>query len=211
MCGVMSAQWGKKRSSGVNILLFIVTLGVYWFVWLYKTFGEVARVQQRDLNLGTWIGILAVAYALSFTASVVHGVQEIQQDLEERSKGEKPDFAAAFKPRFTGVYLASVVLNIVLYLLQIVLLIRVTNLVSESFLPLNDPYAKPPPVALAVLFCVLYAVGWIPYVGLLFTLAALVLSIIWVVAVQRAVNRYWDVQWWRANPRPPAVPTSPVA
>lgn len=40
-----SGAVGKPRSIGVSILLAIVTLGIYTYVWTWKTHGEIKNTQ----------------------------------------------------------------------------------------------------------------------------------------------------------------------
>jgi hypothetical protein len=52
-------ELGKPRSIGITILLFIVTLGIYGFVWTYKTFDEMKRYSGNGVGglIGLIIGI----------------------------------------------------------------------------------------------------------------------------------------------------------
>jgi hypothetical protein len=43
---------GQVRSTGVSILLYIVTIGIYGFVWYYKTHDEMKRHSNEGLGGG---------------------------------------------------------------------------------------------------------------------------------------------------------------
>src|SRR4051794_15221897 len=47
---------GKQRSTGICILLAIVTLGIYALVWVYSTAKEMK--QHSGTGLGGWIALL---------------------------------------------------------------------------------------------------------------------------------------------------------
>jgi hypothetical protein len=47
---------GRQRSIGVSILLAIVTLGIYTWVWTYKTYEEMSR--HTGLGVGGVVGLV---------------------------------------------------------------------------------------------------------------------------------------------------------
>jgi hypothetical protein len=47
---------GKQRSTGISILLAIVTLGIYAFVWVYSTAKEMKT--HTGTGLGGWLAVL---------------------------------------------------------------------------------------------------------------------------------------------------------
>src|SRR5436305_1056099 len=51
-----SGSLGKQRSTGISILLAIVTLGIYAFVWVYSTAKEMK--QHSGTGLGGGIALL---------------------------------------------------------------------------------------------------------------------------------------------------------
>ena len=54
-----AGQWGpkgKQRGIGVSILLAVVTLGIYTFVWVWKTQNEIKR--HAGIGVGGPLGFL---------------------------------------------------------------------------------------------------------------------------------------------------------
>jgi len=51
-----SGQPGQPRSIGMSILLAIVTLGIYTYVWVYKTHAEIKRFS--GVGVGGGLGLL---------------------------------------------------------------------------------------------------------------------------------------------------------
>jgi MFS family permease len=47
---------GRRRSIGVSILLAIVTIGIYTFVWVYKTHNEIKR--HSGIGVGGVVGLV---------------------------------------------------------------------------------------------------------------------------------------------------------
>ena len=48
----MGGSFGKSRSVGAAIVLSIVTLGIYYFIWLYKSFSEIKRWRGQGISGG---------------------------------------------------------------------------------------------------------------------------------------------------------------
>jgi len=199
------ATAGKQRSAGVDLLLFVVTLGVYWWVWLAKSFGEVARSRNVDLGarkfipllVALWLAVLAVAGTMAATM--------ISAAVNRASSSTTPP---AFNPlevwqKNLPVAIAWVLLTLAFYGVQLVYLRKATTMVADATRGLGGPGARPPSPALAVAFCALFAFGWVPFLGSLGNLAALIIAIIWVVQVQGAMNGYWQT-------RQPAMPLPPM-
>jgi hypothetical protein len=53
---VPAGPLGHQRSVGVSILLAVVTLGIYTYVWTYRTQGEIKR--HSDIGVGAGLGLL---------------------------------------------------------------------------------------------------------------------------------------------------------
>lgn len=179
---------GKKRSPGVDILLFVVTLGIYWFVWNYKAFTEFGEHRGKDLKAGMWIPILVVLWILTigvFTYSVATA-PELAPDASFEEQ-----FQAGVDDYLRPAVLAGTALSVVYYILQLLYQKPATDAVREAAKEhaLNEE-ANP---TLAVLFNVFFAAGQaIPVVGGLLGLAAVIIAIVWVVQVQKTLNEYWD-------------------
>jgi hypothetical protein len=50
----------KYRSLGVQLLLFIVTIGLYGFYWFYSTATEMAQLEKREEPTVLWTLLLFV-------------------------------------------------------------------------------------------------------------------------------------------------------
>jgi hypothetical protein len=62
---------GKPRSIGVSILLAIVTIGIYTYVWTYKTHDELKR--HTGQGLGGGIGLLIYFFVSPVTYFLIPG------------------------------------------------------------------------------------------------------------------------------------------
>jgi hypothetical protein len=62
--GGQAGPIGKVRSTGLCILLAVVTLGIYALVWYVKVHGEMKRFSGRGLGGG-------LAFVLAFVVSIV--------------------------------------------------------------------------------------------------------------------------------------------
>lgn len=180
---------GKKRSPGINILLFVVTLGIYWFVWLYKAFDEFGKHRGKDLKGGMWIALLVTA--------LVIGIAVLGYASE--TAPEPPGFDAPFEEIIQyeidaatePIFLVGGFLMLVFFVLQLIYVKGATSTIHEAAQGhglSND--ANP---ALAVLFNLFIGIGVIlPLVGDLLALAGWIIAIVWVVQVQKTLNEYWD-------------------
>lgn len=54
---------GKKRSPIGVLLLAIITFGIYFFVWYYKTNREMMEVTQQPWGVGLWTFLLFIPIA----------------------------------------------------------------------------------------------------------------------------------------------------
>jgi hypothetical protein len=80
-----TGEVGNTRSVGLSILWFVLTLGIYSFFWIYRTFDEMKRYSGEGLGgpLGlvlyivcVFIGFIAVAIPGVFVSSEVQGLYE---------------------------------------------------------------------------------------------------------------------------------------
>ena len=156
---------GQIRGTGVTFLLFVVTFGIYGYVYNYKVHDEIKR--HSGLGLGGGIALL-----LTFIASVAMPFLTPNEvgGLYSR-RGEKPPVRA-----WTGLWvtLPTVVGYIVLFSL-----LAASGGFSSST---NADGATTSSAGSAA------AIG----VGfLVFALAALTGGIVWFVKTNGALNRYW--------------------
>jgi hypothetical protein len=195
---------GKQRSPGIVILLCVVTLGIYWFVWTRKAFGEVAESKGRPLPFVFWTIAL-----VAWIASAVIAASRIPEELAKI--GEKPETAPSIPTmiqdsladQFSPIGLAVIAVGAVMYLAQMLYLRPANELVRETA---NETRGAAPSSALVVLFSVLIIVGSaVPLIGAIFSLAGFVIAIVWIVQVQQAINRYWQFRQYNP-PTPPMAP-----
>ena len=201
---------GKVRSPGINILLFVVTLGVYWFVWMYKAFNEVARSRGRDIKAGMWVALLAVVWAVGIVVASVAGISTFLEQMEEQGEGATappPTFEELFQPEYTPLTISAMVVSVVFYLLQLFYLRNANVVVNEVLVSAGLPPGPAPALALA--FNLLYIVGQVPLIGIVASLGGLVVAILWVVQIQGAINRYWQPRGY-GQPMPPPSAGSPM-
>src|SRR5687767_10112440 len=62
---------GKQRHPAIDILLFFVTIGVYWFVWMWKAFGEVERFKGADIKRTAYLVPMILIYAVVFVLGMI--------------------------------------------------------------------------------------------------------------------------------------------
>lgn len=75
---------GRERGTGVSILLFVVTLGIYSYVWFYQVHAEMKR--HKGSGLGGGLALLLtvlVGFAMPFVTSAEVG--ELYRLREERA------------------------------------------------------------------------------------------------------------------------------
>lgn len=178
---------GKKRSPGIDILLFIVTLGVYWFVWNYKAFNEFAKHRGQDLKSGTWVAILVVVWIVTIVVASYNfaTTPEVPADVSVEES-----FEYTIENALRPAAIAAALLGIVYYILQLLYQKPATQAVKEAGQQLS--LTKDANPTLAVLFNLFFLLGQMPIIGGLFALIGVVLAIIWVVQIQNALNEYWD-------------------
>lgn len=191
---------GTKRSPGVNLLLFIVTFGVYWFFWLYKAFTEVAEKEQKPFPARKWLPALAILWVVAGGIGIYNIVSGFRDRASSGSTSPGNPFANRIPDFADPFILAAMAVSLVFYLLQLVYVKQAHAVVEDAAKRIGDP--NPPNGTLAILFNVLAAASQIPLVGSLIGLGATVCAIIWVVQTQAAMNRYWD----RTLMAPPAPP-----
>jgi hypothetical protein len=80
---------GETRSIPLSILWAILTLGIYTFVWVYRTHEEIKRYSRNGiggvLGLVIWLVIGIVTYFV-----VPSEVRFMYEDLDEGGKGSSP-------------------------------------------------------------------------------------------------------------------------
>lgn len=83
---------GNTRSVGLSILWFILTLGIYSFFWVYRTFDEMKRYSGQGLGgpLGLVIYLACVFVAPIAVAITGVFVSSEVQNLYERDGREAP-------------------------------------------------------------------------------------------------------------------------
>jgi hypothetical protein len=180
---------GKKRSAGINILLFIVTLGIYWWVWLWKAFGELERHKGANLRRTMFLIPMILVWVIMLGIAGANGAAQIKKFADQASKSDPnaaPNFAQ-FQPTYGALYFAGAALGIVLYGLQLAFLLPATKLVAASV----PPGTEAPAVGLVMGFNIAFMAGPIPVLGGLASLAGLILAIVWVVKTQQALNAIW--------------------
>jgi hypothetical protein len=223
----------KRRSPGLILLLFIVTFGIYWFVWIHKAFQEVADergVTRERAPLLAPMVILWVLYVALVAGVMITALAQATEDTADRPD-DSDAFSTAYESRLADlapIAGAGGLLGAGLYGVQLAYLKPANRLVAS--LPAASQGGSPPSDTVLTLFCSLYiANGLIGFVGgflpqgtpgaqgvstaaLLLNVAAIVLSIVWVVTAQGAINRHWaskqqatHMGGWVSNPQTPAA------
>lgn len=204
------AQLGKSRSAAKVILLSIVTLGIYWFVWISRNFQEVARHRDRDLKPKKWIWILVSVWILGLAFLAADAVAKDIDRIRDPNPYQPPGLRDALFPAYTPFRIAAVTLAAAYYALQLAYLRRAETIVREAITGIQGANAPHP--SFLVLFNAFFAIGGIPILGTILNMAATVLAILWIVRVQDSVNRYWQF-WAVTTPMPftPAPSAEPVS
>jgi hypothetical protein len=73
---------GQTRSIGISILLAIVTLGIYTYVWVYKTHKEIRRFSGRGAGRG--LGLLLYIFLSPVTWFLIPS--EVRELYEGRGR-----------------------------------------------------------------------------------------------------------------------------
>ncbi len=95
---------GKRRNAGLILFLFIITFGIYFFFWLYKTVKELRNNFGEDVPLspgwavgGLFIPIFNIGWIFYMTFTLMKSIVRI----EEKYYGKAAGFH--FHPILTGV------------------------------------------------------------------------------------------------------------
>ena len=180
---------GRTRPTGTTILLFVVTFGIYGYVYNYQVHDEMKRHSGRGIGGG-------VALLLTFLANVAMPFLTPHEvgNLYER-KGQRPPVRA-----LTGLW--AVVPVVFGYAL---LLIGVVGVVASTS---QDPATgrTSDPSTGAIVFLVTAFV--------VFLAVSIGGGVVWFVKTNTALNRYWEALQRGglsaapapAAPPPPATP-----
>lgn len=199
-----------KRSPAGNVLLFVVTLGVYWFVWLYNAFRELADDRRERLRVYPWVGTLVllhlghVALGGTYLAKVIIAFSRTQSLPEPR-------------PPLDPVSMAIAILVVAFYLVQFEFLLRGDRILRRATTAEHLP--RPPPAELVFGLNVLLAVSVLPgflapgysWMGAAVSMAGLILATVWVLLFQNCLNQYWDARMLgaRLGQGPAPLPIEP--
>jgi hypothetical protein len=158
---------GRVRPTGTSILLFIVTLGIYGYVYNYQVHDEMKRHSGRGIGGG-------IALLLTFLAGIAMPFLTPHEvgNLYER-KGQRPPVRAI-------VGLWALIPTIVGYVLMVVALVTLASTTSTD--PVTGRSTDPSTGAIAFL---LIAV-------VVFVATAIAGGVIWFVKTNGALNRYWE-------------------
>src|SRR5688500_3907058 len=63
---------GEPREAGMNILLYVVTGTVYWFIWLEKAVREFIRKRRGTFNTKPVYFVLAPLWVIGVTLWTLH-------------------------------------------------------------------------------------------------------------------------------------------
>ena len=91
---------GKIRPTGITILLFIVTLGIYGFVWYFKTHEEMKQHSGQGLG-----GLVAVLLAIFIGIASPFIVSSEVGGLYRRAGRPEPVSAVTALWYFPGMFL----------------------------------------------------------------------------------------------------------
>jgi len=81
-----SGRVGSTRSIGLSILWTILTLGIYTFIWIYRTYDELKGYRRSGLGGPVGLIIYIVCAIVGFVAITITGVlvwSEIGELYEE--------------------------------------------------------------------------------------------------------------------------------
>ncbi len=122
---VGAGQPGKVRPTGIAMLLFVVTLGIYGFVWFYLVHEELKRHTGRGLG-----GLVALLLAVFVTPVVPFFTSDETGKLYAARGPEKPVTA------LTGLWYFP---GIVLVFLPIVWFVKTNGALNEYWRSLGAP------------------------------------------------------------------------
>src|SRR3990172_461572 len=89
--GVAAARGpvGNTRSVGLSILWAILTLGVYTYIWVFRTHEEIKRYSGN--GVGGWLGLVIYIVISPITWFLVPSeVRYLYEDLDGGAKGSAP-------------------------------------------------------------------------------------------------------------------------
>ena len=82
-------QLGETRSIGLCILWAILTLGIYTFIWVFKTQEEIKRYSHN--GVGGWLGLVIYIVISPITWFLVPSeVRYLYEDLDGGGPGSAP-------------------------------------------------------------------------------------------------------------------------
>lgn len=165
---VQSGPPGTVRSTGKTILLFVVTLGIYSYVYNYQVHDEMKRHSGRGLGGG-------IALLLSLLAGVAMPfLTPNEVGALYTRRGDKPPVRA-----WTGLWVIIPAVVGYIVLIATVVAIAATNTSTTSDGSTSNDLSTGQGVGLAL--------------GLLgFGLASITGSVVWFVKTNGALNRYWQ-------------------
>lgn len=181
---------GRVRPTGVSILLYVVTLGIYGLVYNYQVHDEMKRHSGRGIGGG-------IALLLTFLAGVAMPFLTPHEvgNLYER-KGQRPPVKA-----LTGLW--SLIPVIVGYIAFFIAIIGVAATTTTDPVTGQDTDPSGGAVAGLVIAFVLFFGGFIAG------------GIVWFVKTNGALNAYWETLGRggftsgaapAASPVPPSTP-----
>jgi len=100
MGGYGTGQLGQVRGTGITMLLFFVTLGIYGFYWYYVTHEEMKRHNGRGLG-----GVLALVLALFVGIVMPYLTSDEVGNLYEARGQPKPVSALTGLWSFPGIFI----------------------------------------------------------------------------------------------------------
>ena len=156
---------GRTRGTGVSILLFVVTFGIYGLVYNYKVHSEMQRHSDRGIGGAIALLLTVIAgIAMPFVTSSEVGSLYVR-------RGDKPPVKAV-----TGLWaLLSLVLAYLVYVIAIVAAaVGGTSVAQDGSPQLGDGSGAALALA-AVAGVAIYLAG----------------AITWFVKTNGALNRYW--------------------
>ena len=178
---------GRVRPTGVSILLFFVTFGIYGYVYNYQVHDEMKRHSGRGIGGG-------IALLLSFLAGVAMPFLTPHEvgNLYER-KGQRPPVRA-----LTGLW--SLVPMVVGYVLFFAVFLATATVSSDSGAGQGDSLSGGAVAGLLLSFVLLLG-------------GFLVGGLVWFVKTNGALNAYWETLsrgGFTTADAPPAVPSPPA-
>ena len=164
---MQSGPPGTVRSTGKTILLFVVTLGIYSYVYNYQVHDEMKRHSGRGLGGG-------IALLLSFLAGVAMPfLTPNEVGALYIRRGDKPPVRA-----WTGLWvIIPAVVGYIVLIATVVAIAATTSKTSDG--STSNDLSTGQGVGLALGF-------------LGFGLASITGSVVWFVKTNGALNRYWQ-------------------